>query len=89
MLSWELTLIVSIQLSNVVHADVREETLVVFSIFQKLAMISMFTIVYKLMFFHFSKADMNVGMEITKWLMVSPSGHSKNSCPSKSFAHSI
>merc|ERR1712007_325543 len=26
---------------------------------------------------------------LSKWLMVSPSGHSKNSCPSKSFAHSI
>merc|ERR1719430_856033 len=25
----------------------------------------------------------------SKWLIVSPSGHSKNSCPSKSFAHSI
>merc|ERR1719370_1553751 len=26
---------------------------------------------------------------LIKWLIVSPSGHSKNSCPSKSFAHSI
>merc|ERR1719500_1872789 len=26
---------------------------------------------------------------LSKWLMGSPSGHSKNSCPSKSFAHSI